>query len=112
MEQAKAGTNDKITLRPKTIGSTQPGVEVLPLGIEHATRPGLPLPANPTVQSQTARGTPFVLNEKAIIRVVESAFRLIADCRRNLCPAINRRIQALLIEIGRLESLKKDYVWV
>ncbi len=59
-----------------------------------------------------ARGAPFVLNEKAIIGVVESAFRLIANGGSNPGAAINRSIQALLIEIWRVKTLKKDHVWM
>ena len=57
-----------------------------------------------------ARGAPFILNEKAIVGVVESAFRLIANGGSNPCAGVNRRIQALLIEIWCLKALKKDHV--
>src|SRR6266576_1556417 len=75
VEQAKASANDKVALGPKIISNTQPGVEVLPLSIEDAAGPGLPLPANPAVQCQTACRAPFDIERRDSLGVGDLAQR-------------------------------------
>ncbi len=109
MKEAETGTDDNVVLGSDVISHTQSRIEVFPLTIEHAAGPGLPFPANSAIQSETARRAPLVLNEEAVIGVVEIAFRLVADCRSEARPAINSSIQVWLCEGGCLKAFEKDY---
>src|SRR5579872_240540 len=110
MKKSKARANHHMPFGSNVVSRTQPGIEILPLCVEHAGRPGFKLPADPPVQRKTARGTPLILNEEAIVRVVQCALGLITNGRREARALVHRRIQALFVEIRGLETLKENDV--
>src|SRR5713101_6480848 len=55
-------------------------------------------------------GPPLVLNEKAVVSVIERTLRLISNVAGNVAALIDRGIECRLQEIRCLEALEEDYV--
>src|SRR5260370_2647595 len=93
VEEAKTRTDNNVVLGSDVVSHTQPRIKVFPLRVEHPAWPGFPFPANSAVQGQTARRTPFVLKEEAIIGVVERTFGFVANTWRVASSSVNSGVE-------------------
>src|SRR5215813_8032740 len=112
MEEAEARAKDYMLAGAEVVSHAEAGIEILLLRVEHAARPGFPLPANSAVESQLVRNAPLVLNKQAVVGVAELALSCIANCRRDTAALIHSGIERGLVEIRRLEALKEYDVGV
>src|SRR5262249_14674496 len=110
VKEAEARTEDNVMLGAETVGDTDTWIEVLPLSIEDAARPGLPLPANAAIQSQTAGDAPFVLEEEAVIGVGKFAFCCVANGGRNAATLENSGVDRGLVKVWSLEAFEENDV--